>query len=162
MPFLHRYPQAAHALEELLILVPHNTFYVLQYAELLATQGELALAYKEYLRVLEMCEGKSASNDVQDQDDCRQGPFARALWGLKLVTSKLRAGTTASASGGSYAQQRKGGKNAAATSEQPELKPQKLDAVDAMVTDLLLNQVYKGSSAGVRASRDAARKVLAA
>lgn len=131
---LYMYGQAAFALEELMLLVPHNSFFVLQYAETLYTAGEIAQSYKAYLRVLEMC-GVSSEGEASEHN--RHGPWVRALWGLKLVTAKLRQG------------QGKG-----------ESKVEQVEAIDVLATDLLLNRAYQGSSKGVQTSRDAARKVL--
>lgn len=72
----------------------------------------------------------------QEKESHKQGPWTRALWGLKLVTAKLLSGSS----------------NAS--------EVEQVEAVDAMVTDLLLNKSYKGSSKGVQVTRDAARKVL--
>jgi hypothetical protein len=113
--------------------VPNNSFFVLQYAETLSTGGELAQSYKAYLRVLEMC---GIPLDRQETEGARLGPWTRALWGLKLVTTKLLATPNKSA------------------------EVEKVEAIDAMVTDLLLNKSYKGSSKGVETTRNAARKVL--
>ncbi|UZJ54702.1 hypothetical protein CBS101457_004022 [Exobasidium rhododendri] len=129
----HMYPQAAFALEELLLLVPHNSFFVLQYAETLYTAGEIAQSYKAYLRVLEMC---GLSTDGKTAENTRQGPWTRALWGLKLVTAKLLSGSSKSG----------------------EVKD--VEEIDAMVTDLLLNKAYKGNSSGVQKTRDAARALF--
>lgn len=127
-----RYPQAAFALEELILLVPHNSFFVLQYAETLYTAGEMVQSYKAYLRVLEMC-GAAVPQGPTDSSN-QQGPRTRALWGLKLTTAKLLSGKAVEA--------------------------EHVEAVDAMATDLLLNQSYTGSSKGVQVTREAARKVL--
>lgn len=80
----NRYEQAVFALEELLLLSPQNSFYVLQCAEALYTAGEIAKAYKMYLRILELANG-----DVRTQPntagELAAGPWIRTLWGLKLV-----------------------------------------------------------------------------
>lgn len=131
---LYMYSQAAFALEELILLVPHNSFFVLQYAETLYTAGEIGASYKAYLRVLEMC---GHTLDGESTSDTRQGPQTRALWGLKLITSKIISGQSIIVEG------------------------EQVEAVDAMVTDLLLNKSYKGSSKGVQATREVARKVFA-
>lgn len=130
---LYMYAQAAFALEELILLVPHNSFFVLQYAETLYTAGEIAASYKAYLRVLEMC-GQTLDRD--STLDTRQGPRTRALWGLKLITSKVLSGQSMA------------------------VEVEQVEAIDAMVTDLLLNKCYKGSSKGVQTTREAARKVF--
>ncbi len=99
------YDKAVFALEESLLLFPTNSFLVLQLGEVLYTSGEVAKAYKNYLRVLEMCHGDGAQGTVPgklaaranapttapgagaaDGQDDAQGPFLRALWGLKMVS----------------------------------------------------------------------------
>ena len=151
------YSQAAFALEELILLAPSNTFFVLQYAEVLATMDDLPLAYKQYLRVLEMCGTEALEVDTHHPN--RQGPFARALWGLKSVTSKLiqRQRQTISST-----QKGATGKGANKSTSIGDEKVERLEAVDAMVTDLLLNKAYAGSNPGAKATRGAARKVLSA
>jgi hypothetical protein len=77
-----RYAKAISALEELMLLVPQNGFFVLQYAEALYTTSEYSTAYKAFLRVLDMggLIEKSAGGVVA------KGPEVRALWGLKAVS----------------------------------------------------------------------------
>lgn len=77
---LRRYPQAAFALEELILLQPQNAFAVLQLAETQYTAGEPAKAYTSYLRVLDLC-GKVEAGET------KTGPWTRALWGLKAVSA---------------------------------------------------------------------------
>jgi hypothetical protein len=74
--------------------------------------------------------------DGQEKEGIRKGPWTRALWGLKLVTAKLLSASS-----------KKG-------------EAEQVEAIDAMVTDLLLNKAYKGSSKGVQTTREVARKVL--
>lgn len=50
------YQQAAFCVEELLLLQGSNHVWHLKYAEILYTMGEVALALKEYCRVIELCE----------------------------------------------------------------------------------------------------------
>lgn len=80
----NKYAQAAYALEELLLLAPHNSYYLLQYAETLYTMGEIAKAYKIYLRVLELGEGNMKPKSGRASDRV-SGPWVRTLWGLKVV-----------------------------------------------------------------------------
>ena len=86
----NKYAQAAYALEELLLLAPHNSYYLLQYAETLYTMGEIAKAYKIYLRVLELgeCNMKPKSGRASDRVS---GPWVRTLWGLKVVRIETHA-----------------------------------------------------------------------
>jgi ER membrane protein complex subunit 2 len=154
------YSQAAFALEELILLAPSNTFFVLQYAEVLATMDDLPLAYKQYLRVLEMCGTEALEADSQHPN--RQGPWARALWGLKSVTTKLIQRQRQTISSTQKGAAGKGSNNAKSTTSIGDEKVEKVEAVDAMVTDLLLNKAYAGANPGLKATRDAARKVLSA
>lgn len=140
----YRYPQAIFALEELILLSPHNSFFVLQYAETLATQGDLVSSYQQYLRVVEMCERHQKSGSLETGP--KQGPWLRALWGLKVVINRFRAIQSSS---------RKMSKSGTSTEV-----PEQLDAIDAMVTNLLLNQTYHGASLGSQITRNAARTVL--
>lgn len=154
------YSQAAFALEELILLAPSNTFFVLQYAEVLATMDDLPMAYKQYLRVLEMCGTEALELDPQQPN--RQGPWTRALWGLKSVTTKLIARQRQTISSTQKGAGSKGASNSRSTTAIGDEKVEKVEAVDAMVTDLLLNKAYAGSNPGLKATRDAARKVLSA
>lgn len=84
----NKYDQAAYALEELLLLAPHNVFYVLKYAEVSYTMRDFAKAYKMYLRILELGDGNLAPSSPRVIDRV-QGPWVRALWGLKMVSALL-------------------------------------------------------------------------
>lgn len=86
---LRRYAKAIAALEELLLLVPQNGFYVLQYAETLYTQGEYATAYKAFLRVLDVGSVVDTPSKVVSSQASSKGPEVRALWGLKAVTTAM-------------------------------------------------------------------------
>ncbi|KAJ2341685.1 tetratricopeptide repeat domain-containing protein, partial [Coemansia sp. RSA 2671] len=74
----HMYSQAAFCLEEVILLQPANHFFHLQYAELQYTMGNLDLALKEYLRVVEL----STDN-------------VRGFYGVKLTADRLMAETKA-------------------------------------------------------------------
>jgi len=84
--YLHqnKYAQAVFALEELVLLAPQNSFYLLKYAETLYTAGDVAHAYKIYLRILELGEGNLAPDSGHKMDRVK-GPWVRTLWGLKMV-----------------------------------------------------------------------------
>ncbi|KAG8904611.1 hypothetical protein FRC01_008673 [Tulasnella sp. 417] len=66
-----------------MVLAPQNPFYVLQFAETAATNGQWSLALKMYLRVVEMAE---LPVDEQDKDEGAGGNgLARRAWvGVKL------------------------------------------------------------------------------
>ncbi|KAL4401548.1 Inositol phosphatase Siw14 [Malassezia pachydermatis] len=81
----YKYAQAAYALEELVLLAPHNSFYLLKYAETLYTSGEVAKAYKIYLRILELGEGNMSRENYNNKTDRVRGPWVRTLWGIKMV-----------------------------------------------------------------------------
>lgn len=70
-----RYEQSLSALSHLLLRVPQNPYYLLRHAETAYTLGDIPLAYKEMLRVVEM------SEDI----DGKGGVGVRAAIGVKLV-----------------------------------------------------------------------------
>lgn len=73
----NKYDQAAYALEELLLLAPHNVFYLLKYAEVLYSMGDLAKSYKMYLRILELGDGNLAPNSPRVITACKDRGCAR-------------------------------------------------------------------------------------
>ncbi|KAJ2740323.1 tetratricopeptide repeat domain-containing protein [Coemansia pectinata] len=68
----HLYPQAAFCLEEVILQQPANHYFHLHYAELQYTMGNLDVALKEYLRVVEL----STDN-------------VRGFYGVKLTADRL-------------------------------------------------------------------------
>jgi hypothetical protein len=80
-----RYIPALQALSHVLLLAPQNPFYVLQFAETAYTSGDLPLALKTFLVVVDMVE--------RDLDSPEKKPAAgisvRAWLGVKLVSSSL-------------------------------------------------------------------------
>lgn len=86
------YAQSAFALEEVLLQVPQNSFFHLKYAETVYTNGEVAKAYKAYLRVLELCQSDAGATATAAGDKgTQQGPWVRALWGTKVVSTTTTA-----------------------------------------------------------------------
>ncbi|KAG9290930.1 hypothetical protein G9A89_011080 [Geosiphon pyriformis] len=75
----HLYQQARFCLEEVILLQPQNHLYHLKYAEILYTSDNIALALREFCRVVELC------------DD-----YLRGLYGIKLCTQRLLNLETAS------------------------------------------------------------------
>ena len=75
----HRYTYALHALSHALLLAPQNPFIFLQFAETAYTSGDIPLALKMYLVVIDM-------NDGEGADTIPQGLSIRAWWGVKLVS----------------------------------------------------------------------------
>lgn len=78
------YAQSAFALEEVLLQIPQNSFFHLKYAETVYTMGEVGKAYKAYLRVLEMSQSDAGATGGEVRE---QGPWVRALWGTKMVST---------------------------------------------------------------------------
>ncbi|WFD39269.1 TPR-like protein [Malassezia japonica] len=140
----NKYAQAAYALEELLLLAPHNSYYLLQYAETLYTMGEIAKAYKIYLRILELGEGNMKPKSGRASDRV-SGPWVRTLWGLKVCTTQLLA----------HSDKR--------TSTDGEVTAEKVPEIDTLVTQLMLENVYApdAQDAAPAAVRAAARKSVA-
>jgi hypothetical protein len=79
----NRYAQSLSALSHLILLAPHNPYHLLRHAETAYTLADFPLAYKEFLRVVEMSEGVSASGGVG----------RRAAMGAKLVRLCICSGT---------------------------------------------------------------------
>ena len=75
----YRYTYALQALSHALLLAPQNSFIFLQFAETAYTSGDLPLALKMYLVVIDM-------NDGEGADIIPQGLSIRAWWGVKLVS----------------------------------------------------------------------------
>ncbi|MBW0473194.1 hypothetical protein O181_012909 [Austropuccinia psidii MF-1] len=74
------YEQSLSALEDLILLQPENTFHLLRYAETAYTMEEFELAYKTYLRIIELSD--------QISDESKGGPCRRAAIGLKLCIDR--------------------------------------------------------------------------
>lgn len=140
------YGQSAFALEEVILQVPQDSFMHLKYAETLYTAGEVGKAYKAYLRVLEMCKSDGGAGEGEVG---RQGPWVRALWGTKVVTSALIGGASGQ------------GKGKAGQGEEA-LDVEKVKKIDELVTSLLLNKVYTPQGVKEKGLRDTVRAVLAA
>ena len=76
--FLSRYKYALQALSHAVLLAPQNPFAFLQFAETAYTSGDLPLALKMFLVVVEMYDG-------EDPQPIPEGISIRAWWGVKLV-----------------------------------------------------------------------------
>ncbi len=76
--FVSRYKYALQALSHALLLAPQNPFTFLQFAETAYTSGDLPLALKMFLVVIEMYDG-------EDPQPTPEGISIRAWWGVKLV-----------------------------------------------------------------------------
>jgi hypothetical protein len=80
LTYTPRYTSALQALSHALLLTPQNPFTFLQFAETAYTSGDIPLALKMFLVVIDM-------NEVEDEDVIPLGISVRAWWGTKLVSS---------------------------------------------------------------------------
>jgi hypothetical protein len=78
-PFANSYEQSLSALGDLILLQPHSSFWQLRYAETAYTMGDYALAYRSFLRTIELA-GSMQSG----------GLGRRAALGVKLVRHSVR------------------------------------------------------------------------
>jgi tetratricopeptide (TPR) repeat protein len=78
----NQYTSALQALSHALLLTPQNPFTFLQFAETAYTAGDLPLALKMFLVVIDM-------NENEDEDTIPLGISVRAWWGTKLCTRQL-------------------------------------------------------------------------
>jgi cytochrome c-type biogenesis protein CcmH/NrfG len=72
-----RYTSSLQALSHALVIAPQNPFYVLQFAETAASNGDWALALKMFLRSVEM---------LEHEDTAGGGEATRGWMGVKLVS----------------------------------------------------------------------------
>lgn len=79
--WLSSYIQALQALSHALLLAPQNPFTFLQFAETAFTAGDIPLALKNFLIVIDM----NDSDISVPQDQSPAGISVRAWWGVKLV-----------------------------------------------------------------------------
>ncbi|PPQ86410.1 hypothetical protein CVT25_003532 [Psilocybe cyanescens] len=87
----NQYTHALEALSHALLLNPQNPFTFLQFAETAYTSGDLPLALKMFLVVIDM-------NEVEDEDAIPLGISVRAWWGTKLCSRQLVSSQTSHAS----------------------------------------------------------------
>ncbi|KAF9485705.1 protein prenylyltransferase [Pholiota conissans] len=78
----NQYTHALQALSHALLLTPQNPFTFLQFAETAYSSGDIPLALKMFLVVIDMNEG-------EDEDAIPMGISVRAWWGTKLCTRQL-------------------------------------------------------------------------
>ncbi|KAJ2841723.1 tetratricopeptide repeat domain-containing protein, partial [Coemansia erecta] len=115
----HLYPQAAFCVEEVILQQPANHYFHLCYAEISYTMGNLDIALKEYLRVVEL----STDN-------------VRGFFGVKLAADRILAISS-----------RGSGKSKGSSQFKIEHAPQKatLERLSQLATERLL-AIYSGSS----------------
>ncbi|KAF8208337.1 TPR-like protein [Mycena galopus ATCC 62051] len=90
----NQYIPALQALSHVLLLAPQNPFYVLQFAETAYTAGDLPLALKTFLVVVDMCERDLDSPEKKPA----VGISVRAWLGVKLCSRRLMINSSPSAS----------------------------------------------------------------
>ncbi|KAF7329893.1 TPR-REGION domain-containing protein [Mycena kentingensis (nom. inval.)] len=91
----NQYTQALQALSHVLLLAAQNPFYFQQFAETAYTAGDLPLALKYHLIVVDMCE-----RELDDAKNTRPtGLAVRAWMGVKLCSRQIILNSTPSASG---------------------------------------------------------------
>ncbi|KIJ43821.1 hypothetical protein M422DRAFT_75479 [Sphaerobolus stellatus SS14] len=76
---LNLYSLSLQALSHVLILASQNPFYVLRFAETAYTAGDIPLAHKMFLRVIDMDEPEGSKSNATK----------RAWWGVKLTAGRL-------------------------------------------------------------------------
>ncbi|KAJ6481719.1 hypothetical protein C8R45DRAFT_1002827 [Mycena sanguinolenta] len=86
----NQYIPALQALSHVLLLAPQNPFYALQFAETAYTAGDLPLALKTFLVVVDMSE--------RDLDSRQVGTNVRVWLGIKLCSRRLMLNSSPSAS----------------------------------------------------------------
>ncbi|KAG6380339.1 TPR-like protein [Boletus reticuloceps] len=82
----NQYEYSLQSLEHVLLLAPQNPFYVLQAAETGYTAGDLALAIKMFLMVVDMTDGDDSESLVESTP---LGITVRAWYGVKLCTRRM-------------------------------------------------------------------------
>ncbi|KAI6041501.1 TPR-like protein [Pisolithus marmoratus] len=94
-----RYDYSLQALSHTLLLAPQNPVYVLQFAETAYTAGDLPLALKMFLMVVDMTDGDETESLAESTP---LGITVRAWYGVKLCTRRMSQDSrvvTTSASG---------------------------------------------------------------
>ncbi|EGO01303.1 hypothetical protein SERLA73DRAFT_179463 [Serpula lacrymans var. lacrymans S7.3] len=83
----NQYDQSLQALSQVLILAPQNPFYALQFAETAYTSGDIPLAIKVFLVVVNMTHGDESETLAESTP---LGVTVRAWYGVKLCARRLR------------------------------------------------------------------------
>lgn len=83
---VRRYANALQSMQHALLLAPQNSFYVLQTAETAYTAGDIPLAIRMYLTVVDM----SDSDSDPPMDSIPEGITVRGWYGVKLVSLHKR------------------------------------------------------------------------
>ncbi|TFY79795.1 hypothetical protein EWM64_g4218 [Hericium alpestre] len=83
----NQYTSALQSLQHVLLLAPQNPFYVLQAAETAYTAGDIPLAIKTFLVVVDMTDSES---DLPAKDAVPTGITVRAWYGVEQSARKLQ------------------------------------------------------------------------
>ncbi|THG99441.1 hypothetical protein EW145_g7267 [Phellinidium pouzarii] len=127
----NQYDSALSALQHVLLLAPQNPFYVLQAAEVAYTAGDITLATKFFLGVVDMTEDPDLGPAARIEA-VPEGIAVRAWFGLKQCTRRLI----------------KDPRTAAASASQT-LVPEHVNFLDELATERLLTS-YSTYSSGPR------------
>ncbi|KAK9898705.1 hypothetical protein P389DRAFT_167255, partial [Cystobasidium minutum MCA 4210] len=146
---LGMYAQSLSCLGDLILLEPTNTFHILRHAETAYTIGDYALAYRGFLRALEMAGPMTEG-----------GLGRRAGLGAKLALRRLNALQSNSSS---TEKEKKGkGREIALNSVESDVSPpKKAKDIDALITQELLVVYSRGwMDLGDRVAGHAENKAL--
>ncbi|PFH51196.1 hypothetical protein AMATHDRAFT_75155 [Amanita thiersii Skay4041] len=124
------YTFALQSLSHALLLSPQNPFTVLQFAETAYSAGDVPLALKMFLSVIDM-------DDESTAQEPPRGISVRAWYGIKLCSRRLIRSPTASAS--------------------KTVVPKNLNKIEELATEQVLLS-YRGKDGGGTLSQDIARK----
>ncbi|POY72131.1 hypothetical protein BMF94_4863 [Rhodotorula taiwanensis] len=146
---LAQYPLALTALDHAIVLAPHDPFVQLKYAETAYSAGDVPLAYKAYLRTVEMATEKGTEGEVMNR---KGGATRRAVLGAKLCLARLRTATSSD-------------KSSSRSDDDPSLAPKRLDEMDLLLSRLLLESVAAapggaGPGGPAQSTKDAMRSWL--
>ena len=111
---LHRYTPSLHALSHAQLLAPQNPFFTQHAAETAYTAGDLPLALRLFLAVVDMSDGDEAD---RERDAPPMGVTVRAWFGVKLCARRLRLEGEKGGRGKESASGTEGPKRAAALEE---------------------------------------------
>lgn len=172
---LAQYPLALTALDHAIVLAPHDPFVQLKYAETAYSAGDVPLAYKAYLRTVEMATEKGTEGEVMNR---KGGATRRAVLGAKLVR-QVRASARGWQSGlGSLTRPNcaaqclarlrtatSSDKSSSRSDDDPSLAPKRLDEMDLLLSRLLLESVAAapggaGPGGPAQSTKDAMRSWL--
>ncbi|KAK4056156.1 Inositol phosphatase SIW14 [Microbotryomycetes sp. JL221] len=124
---LQMYSQSLSALSHLILLAPFNPFYVLWHAETAYTLQDFNLAYKQFLRVIELTE----------QIESNGGVGTRAAFGVKLCLARINSSKSVATTKPNSA-------------NDTSMTPQHGQDIDLVITKALLNS-YSHTQATTKA-----------